>query len=251
MIRYFIFVCMLFSVSFVVSSQNKPFFCNDKNDSFLESEVYAIIGTSTMWQNYAEHVPSISDINTSPGCGVGIGAKVQFEFRDFFALGTQLDFMARNNKYSMVIIDTEGKGSQNSVFVSNRSYSASVPVYASVRFNIADNVRWNIDAGGYFSLGLGGYQKADTYTTSINDLGQMVSTYKHYDLDYYNEQHPLIHAIDDVDFGLMFRTGLLFYDHYNVGLEARISTKNATADEGIIHPKMYNHLFAMKIGYQF
>ncbi len=232
-------------------SQSKPFFCTDNVSRFVECDLHAVTGLSVFSQDYATHVPTLADIESSPGYAVGLGAMVQFAFKDYFAIGTQLDFIAHNNKYSMVLLDAMGSGSQNSVFVSNRGYSASVPVFASVRFNVADNVRWNVDLGCYFGLGLGGYQKADTYTTTINELNQIVTTYQHYKWDYYNEKQPLIHGFDDFDFGLLFRTGLLFYDHYKVDVEARINTKNATTDEGVIHPNVRNHMFAMKLGYQF
>lgn len=235
----------------VMNSQTKPFFSVERPDKILEIDVHALVGTSVLSQDYASHVPSITSVEASPGCGFGAGVSAQMVFKDFFALGTRLDLLVNNNKYSMALLDVDGAGAQSSVFVANRSVSANVPVFVSVRCNISDNVRWNVDGGCYFSLGLGGYQKADTYTTMLNDLGQMVSEYQKYKWDYYNEKQPLIHGIDDVDIGLYFGTGLLINDHYNVGIETRISTKNASTDGGVIHPNMYNHLFAMKLGYQF
>lgn len=240
-----LFSCMM------AGAQSKPFYNADKAGEFLECDVHAIVGTSVFVQDYHDHVPVIANVSTSPGCGWGVGASVQFAFKDFFALGTSLDFMANNNGYSMVLVDAGSQDAQSSVFVSNQSYSARVPVYASVRFNVSDRVRWNVDAGCYFGLGLWGSQEADTYTTSMNALGQIVTKYQHYKWDYYNERQPLIHGIDDFDFGLYFGTGLLIYDHYKVGFEAQVSTKNATTDEGVIHPNVRNHLFAVKLGYKF
>lgn len=250
-LKKYVVLAMMSLSSIIVVSQNRPFYNPDRTDRFIECDVHGIVGASVFIQDYRDHVPSISDISTSTGCGWGVGATAQFVIRDFFALGTSLDFVAHNSDYSMVLIDADRMGTQNSVFVSNQSFSATVPVFASFRFNLADNVRWNVDAGCYFSLGLGGSQKADTYTTSMNELGQVVTKYQYYKWDFFNEKRPLIHAIDDFDFGLLIGTGLLIHDHYKVGIEARISTKNATTDEGVIHPNVRNHLFAMKLGYQF
>lgn len=250
-VKKYLAVAVMLMSSIVVMSQKKSFYSADKPDKFIECDVHGLVGASVFTQDYRDHVPSISEISTSAGCGWGLGATVQFAFKDFFALGTSLDFVAHNSGYSMVLIDADGRGTQNSVFVSNQGFSATVPVYVSFRFNLADRVRWNVDVGNYFSLGLGGSQKADTYTTTLNELGQVVTKYQRYEWDYFNEKRPLIHAIDDFDYGVLIGTGLLIHDHYKVGIEARISAKNATTDEGVIHPSVRNHLFAMKLGYQF
>lgn len=249
--RIFVTILLALLMSKNLVAEELMFFNTDKASKFLECDVHAIVGTSVLSQDYADHVPSITAVNVSPGCGGGIGASVQFAFKDFFAIGTGLDLMAINNKYSMALIDVKGSGSHCSAFVSNQAFNVTVPLYVSVRFNVASNVRWNVDGGIYLGLGIGGTQKADTYTTTQNELGQIVTKYQHYKWDYYNETHPIIHTIDDVDWGLIIGTNLLFHSHYKVGIEARVSTKNATADKGIIHPNVYNHLFAMKIGYQF
>lgn len=249
--KYIIFTFMLLFSIPAILSQSKPFISMEKADNLVECNVHTLLGTSLFVQDYAKHIPSLAFIEASPGCGVGLGASAQLVFRDFFALGTSLDVLALNNVYSMTLIDIDGNGTQNSVFVSNRAYCANIPIFASIRFNISDNVRWNVDAGCYFSLGFGGYQKADTYTTMLNDLGQMVTKYEKYEWDYYNEEHPLVNGFDDFDFGLMVGSGLRLYDHYNIGLEARFGTKNASTNVGIIRPNVRNHFLAMKIGYQF
>ncbi|MBE6318324.1 MAG: PorT family protein [Bacteroidales bacterium] len=243
-------ICLMLMSVFVGVSQNHKFMNLDTASRFIECDVHALVGVSVFAQDYQKHVPMMSEVSSSPGCGWGIGATVRFALKDYLAIGTQLDVLALNNKYSMIMVDPNNH-SQISAIVTNQSYCISIPVFASLRFNIDENVKWNIDLGCYYNFGIGGTQKGDTYTTFKNNIGQVVTEYKHYKWDYYNEKHPLIHGIDDIDFGFIIGTGILVYNHYKVGVEARICTKNATTDEGTIRPNVKSHLLAMKIGYQF
>jgi len=150
----------------------------------------------------------------------------------------------------MALVDA-ASGSMSSIYAKNHYYSFEIPIYLSFRFNISENVRWNIDGGCYLGFGTGGTQKADTYTTTVNQLGQMVTTSYRYEWDYYNESRPLINAINNKDFGLLFGTGLLFNEHYKVGVTLRTGTKNVARDLGTLNPTVRNVSVDFKLGYQF
>ena len=66
----------------------------------------------------------------------------------------------------------------SNVFIKNNYRTFNVPIFASFTFNLAPRVKWNADGGIFMSFGIGGKQKATIYNAKVNELGQLVQTYR-------------------------------------------------------------------------
>ena len=122
----------------------------------------------------------------------------------------------------------------------------------SFRFNIADGAQWIIDAGVYFATGLSGRQRADIYTTGVNELGQLVTRRYHESWKYFRNDAGLIHTAHSFDFGLQFGTGFCFRGHYTVGATFTYGLKDAAKPLGPLKQvSMHNIDWLCHLGYRF
>ncbi|MBQ9076652.1 MAG: outer membrane beta-barrel protein [Muribaculaceae bacterium] len=227
----------------------KPFFDTTRSDDFIEVELHAMVGATTVGENYADCIDALNELHVTPGCGIGLGASVRFVIRDFLALGTQMDFRINNSRYDMTLVTPSER--MSTVYLSNHSYDVNLPIFMSFRFNVADNVRWYADGGVFFALGFGGYQKADIYNTYNNSLGQMVTSHVHEKHEYFRDEFPVIHNVADFDIGLHFATGLVFNRHYTAGVAMQIGLRDLADDTPVFAPEMRNRSCMLKIGYIF
>ncbi len=235
-----------------VHSAAADFFDTRPADKFLEIGIHGLAGTSTLLQNYQSCYPAITDIDMSAGFAGGVGGSVTFGLRNYLALSTELNFMARNSSTSMAFRGTD-EIPTSAIYLSNHSYSFEVPVYVSVRFNLADNVRWNLQGGFYYSLGLTGTQHQTLMSSYINELGQMVNIYEKVDADYYNDPDAFINSQYRSDWGLMVGTSIDVWKHVTVGFRTMFGLKNVAndSDSGTIHPRVRNLAALGTVGWRF
>lgn len=233
-------------------SSAATFFDAGPADEFLEIGVHGLVGTSTLLQNYQSCYPAITSIDMSPGFAGGVGGTVSFGLRNYLALSTELNFMARNSSVSMAFRGTDGIPT-SAIHLSNRSYSFEVPVYISIRFNLSDNVRWNLHGGFFYSLGISGHQHQSVFSSYINELGQMVNIYEKVKTGYYNDPDAFINSMYRSDWGLMAGTSIDVWKHVTVGFRAMFGLKNVANDSeaGIVNPKVRNLAALGTVGWRF
>lgn len=229
----------------------KPFFSTSRSTEIVEADVHILAGATYVTQNYASEIAGVDKADSHPGLGLGFGSKVSFPFRDYLALSTGLDLLWGHNTCDMTVIG-DGTGNVNHVYLSNRYLYTRVPVLLSLRFNMADNARWVIDMGFYGSIGVAGKQKADIYTTGVNQLGQLVTTHYKNSWNYFRSDTGFIHGVHSFDFGLQLGSSICFRDHYVAGVTFTYGLKDAACAFGPLRGvSMHNIDWLCHIGYKF
>lgn len=217
---------------------------------FLELEVHALAGSSTITENYLGCFPEITQMNSSPGTMLGAGVTAVFGIRDWIGLGTE--FNLRFNRYRIdMAVAADDATSISNIFLRNNATYFQIPVYMQFRFNVSSNVRWRVDAGLYYAIGVGGKQQQDIYNAQVNSLGQLVSTKISTKPGYFEDGSTFIHLFRRSDLGLHLATSLLF-NRFSVGAQFNIGFKNIAyipGDRGIVTPNVHNLNYAVTVGY--
>lgn len=219
----------------------------------VEADVHMLIGGSTITENYVSCYPEIREMNTSPGTSVGLGLTGVLGVREWLGIGVQLNLLANNFRTDLAVSD-EAARTQSVVFLRNRVYYANIPVYAQFRFNLAAGIRWKVDAGLYYSYGLGGKQKQSIYHSEVNILGQLVPTDVVVEPGYFNTPQTFINSNYRGDIGIHIGSGIAF-KRFNVGAWMQMGLKNmAYVPQGTPiykSPNVHNASYRVVIGYNF
>lgn len=169
------------------------------------SEVFSLgvrIGVNTSNRNVDKDVYNLWNKN-SWGTGFDVGVVADINIRDYIALQPGIFFQTRSGNHTYIntvpgeFATVDGN---KLVQVGNyRSYSFSIPVMCSVRFNISDDVRWSVDLGPYVQL------------TLKNDFDKTA---------YFPEGYTSGASVDPrcVDVGVKMGSGLNIKDHYYIGV---------------------------------
>lgn len=246
-----IMLLLALTLQVLVVGATKPFFSTDRPASMVEVGLHGIVGATAITENYASQIPGIDKADSHPGLGIGAGARVSFVLRDYLALTTGLDMLWGHHKCTMTTMG-DGTPYVNNIYLSNRYLYARVPVLMSFRFNVADKARWIVDAGVYFATGISGRQKADIYTTGVNELGQLVTERYRESWPYFRSDAGLIHSAHSFDFGLQFGSGFCFRGHYTAGVTFSYGLKDAAKPLGPLGKvSMHNIDWLCYLGYQF
>lgn len=216
---------------------------------FVETDVHILGGTTGIIQNYGSAFSEITEMNSSSGAGYGVGAGAVFGLRGWLGLGTELNFVVGHNKLNMAV--GNNITSVSNIFIRNRYVYTNIPVYMSFRFNILTGLRWNIDAGLYYSYGIAGSQKQTIYNSSVNELGQIVPRVETSRPGYFNDSNTFINSFRRSDIGLHLATSLLFGRHVTLGVRSQIGFKNISFNDGIRNPRIHNISLLAMVGYKF
>lgn len=216
----------------------------------LEVDVHAIAGTSSVIQNYKSKFPQIQNLNVNMGGSFGIGFRAVFGIREYLGFGTALDITLNNYNIDMAVLGTD-RASMSAIFLDNQYYYANIPVFMSFRFNVAESVRWSVDAGFYYAYGFAGTQKQRIYRAEINAMDELVPQLENVKTDYFHSRESFINGFNRGDIGLHLATFMNFGPHLVVGAQYQIGIKNASRATGIINPSIHNHYFHGIIGYRF
>lgn len=227
-----------------------PFINHSPAKEFVRFNAHVGVGNSFVTENYESVFPSISDLSLGSGWAFMVGATAEFSIRDYLAIGTELNILIDNYTADM-IIHSEGSQSVSNVFLKNHYYYLNFPIYASVKMNLASTVRWNIDAGLYYSYGLGGHQRQTIYNAVVNDLGQQILSSYTIRTHYFKDADSFINAATRSDIGLHLATGLTFSEHYSIGVRTQIGFKNVAYTVGLNNPNIHNFSFLATAGYFF
>lgn len=243
---------LLASALFFVPSRAKAdgFISFAPASQFVELDLHILAGGTGITQNYQKSFPQIRELDASMGAGYGVGAGAVFGFSSFLGLGTQLNLTTCHNKLN-IAVSNDDVTSVSNIFISNRYLYANIPVYLSFRFNLLGSLRWNVDAGFYYSYGLTGKQKQTIYNSTVNDLGQLVPRVVETKPDYFHSEATFINAFYRSDIGLHLGTGLQFGRHITLGCQFQVGFKNVAYTSGLINPNIHNLNIMAMLAYKF
>ncbi|WP_294618385.1 porin family protein [uncultured Bacteroides sp.] len=181
----------------------------------------------------------MKDVDFKSRVGFHVGVIADVELSEKFYLQPGLYFTTKGLKSE----DKEGMGYEEKY---NLNY-LELPILASYRFNLSDNVQWQINAGPYFAVGVGGKVKG----TDFDGIEYKYDAFGVADEDSDEEKGGL----KRFDAGLSFGTGITYNKiyfgiKYDLGL-ANIADKKAWTGENDKGQKIRNRNFAISVGYTF
>lgn len=215
---------------------------NGVNAQVVNFGVRAGMNVATAGGNFKDGIKDYMDFKSRVGFHVGVIADV--ELSEKFYLQPGLYFTTKGLK-------AEDKEGSYFDIKYNLNY-LELPILASYRFNLSDNVQWQINAGPYFAVGVGGKVK-ETEFDSYEDkkFEYEYDAFGVADEDSDEEKGGL----KRFDAGLSFGTGITYNKiyfgiKYDLGL-ANIADKKAWTDENGKGQKIRNRNFAISVGYTF
>lgn len=218
---------------------------------FIEVDVHALGGGGSVTQNYCKLFPQIENLNVNMGANFGVGGRAVFGLREYLGLGTAIDFTVTHYDMDMLVYGQPHSEGIAAVYINNIVYRVTVPVFVSLRFNVDRSVRWNIDAGLYYSYGLGGRQKQKMFRGQINAMGELVAERENLTTDYYHSGATFINVFNRGDIGVHLGTSLNFGPHLLVGGQLEYGFKNAARNTGVANPQVHNLSVNAMLGYRF
>lgn len=136
--------------------------------------------------------------------GFDIGITADLNIRDYLAIQPGFFFESRNSTYTLM-----GKADGSDLGTSGvemgqsgnlATYNFTIPVMAVFRFNVTDNVRWNVEVGPYVAFNLNSKLKNKKFIyEGEGDYSPLFSQ-----------------EARTTDFGFKMGTGLQLFDHYYV-----------------------------------
>lgn len=103
------------------------------------------------------------------GTGFDIGVIADLNVRDYLSLQPGVFFESRSNTYTFInSLPMDGFPASDYLMTQAgtfNSYALTIPIIGSMRFNITDDIRWNVDFGPYVSFMFG--SKLKTKSTII------------------------------------------------------------------------------------
>lgn len=156
------------------------------------------------------------------GTGFDIGVIADLNVRDYLSLQPGVFFESRSNTYTFInAVPTAGIPANEYLMTQAgtfNSYALTIPVIGSMRFNITDDIRWNVDFGPYVSFMFGSKLKNKVNHNSINNGGIPAAG-----AEFRQKAAP-------VDFGFKLGTGLQVLKHYSVGVHYMAGATRAWKD---------------------
>lgn len=238
------------SILWPAAAENIDFVDTRAADRLLEVEVHALGGGSSITQNYHKIYPQIQNRNVNLGSAWGVGGRAVFGIRNYLGFGTQLDVMLKHYNIDMAVLGAD-RNSMSALFLNNHTFSVNIPVFVSFRFNVAHSVRWNIDAGFYYSYGFAGRQRQKIYRAEINAVDELVPEIETVTTDYYHSPRTLFNVFNRGDIGAHIATSLNFGPHLSVGFQAQFGVKNSARHTEISKPSVHNMAFLGLVGFRF
>lgn len=154
------------------------------------------------------------------GTGFDVGFVAGLNIRDYLAIQPGVFFETRGGNFLLMGSAADSAmpsdGSEMAQAGTRRSYNITIPVLASFRFNLSDDIKWNVDAGPYVSFVLGSSLKNKSFV-----------------VDGPAEQPLFDRKPSGVDFGIKMGTGLQVLGHYYVGAHYLAGCVDAWKDRSI------------------
>lgn len=162
------------------------------------------VGVNTSNRTLSSSIASIWNHN-SWGTGFDAGAVCDINFRDFISVQPGFFFESRSGAFTyMSTAYLNGESFVKTQVGKGREYLFTIPVVGSLHFNLANNLRWNVDFGPYFQIKLKSTFDGKFSYPEATPIGG---------LEYFNNVKTA-----KCDFGLKMGTGLDIHRHYYVGV---------------------------------
>lgn len=201
--KYKLFAAVALVSAAIMPAQADDFFSTERPDQIFNLGVRVGINTSN--RTVSDAVANMWNQN-SWGLGFDAGVVADINIRDFISIQPGFFYESRSGAFSYQgsAYTESGEHFVKTQVGKGREYLFTIPILASFRFNLLDELRWSVDFGPYFQF-------------------KLKSTFDHkFD---YPEPTPgggLVYSNDvkssRADVGLKFGTGLELYRHYYVGV---------------------------------
>lgn len=228
----------------------EPFIDTARSDHFIELGVHIGDGASTIRQNYSAQIPNVTDLILTPGNRFDVGFTAVLPLRNFFGIGTGIDFNVNNYYWSMTTLDRTS-GSMGVINARSRYYTIELPAYLQFRFNLGSSVQWRNELGIYLDLGAGGHQVLKSLSSYTNELGQSQVTETSYRQKYYTMDDAAINGFNDLDWGMRLATSVVVRRHWSVGCVFNVGTRDVARNTGVFDVRVHNMNVTFKLGYIF
>lgn len=232
------------------AAADTPLVNTDRVDHPLEIEVHALGGVSVLTQNYANSIADADYVKSAPGVALGAGVRVDLPLSRFFALGTGLDLLWSRNTCTMTMAPPQANAS-STVYTNNSYMYARMPLVGSFLFSLSSSVQWEVNGGLYLATGVWGKQKSQIFTTTVNQLNQLVTDRYAYNSGYFREDDPLIAAHHTFDFGLTVGTRVIVINRWTLGVSLSYGLKNSAKNVGTLDTRNHNVWALASVGYRF
>lgn len=243
-------VAIVYSIPLSAKDREECLYETSLPTKLIEVNPFVGVGISSVLQNYSSVIPGISDFLLTPGFSLEGGLDVKMNINGAIGIGTGLNLGINNVDFAMNLLENS-TGSISSIFLRNHFYQLRVPIYCSVSLNLRRKLKWVIEAGGYYSHGLGGKIKASGYTSGMNSLGQPTVTHAYYEQDYFDNKSPIINGVKKSDFGIHIGTGFVYNVHYTLKAVLETGIPNLAINHGVLDVRYRNISMIWKIGYIF
>lgn len=207
-------------------------------------------GASSIRQNYASQIPGTSDFSLTPGNSNTFGASALLPIRNFFGIGTGIDFCINNHSWSLTTLN-DNASTLNTVYSRSHFYTLETPAYLDFMFNVGSNVQWHNELGVFFSFGLDGKNRSRSYASYTNSLGQSQVTESEYVRNYFNDDNPVINSVKKNDWGLHVGTGIVAANHFSLKAVFHAGAANVANNTGVFNISTHNIGIVFKAGYIF
>jgi hypothetical protein len=210
----------------------------DTPDQLIRVGVRVGWNSSNLTNNYEKIVSGTQWKDNQWRSGFNIGAVVDINFRNFFALQPGAFIVTRRNNYHLLTVNGNTLESYNGTHSANY---LQVPVLASFRLGVAEYAQLQLDCGPYLAWGWGGSNKC-TYYTSGDELLKPTTTKQPYFGDSSNT------LCERFDYGLKYGVGARALDKFYIGAHYSYGLRNAMKQAGY---KGHNKMWSFTLGYDF
>ncbi len=204
------------------------------------------LNTSNLSSNQLDLVPELHSTSVDWKAGFTGGVVVDILMRNFFALQPGFFFETRSCAFSHV----QQIGSPEALQLMEGTQSSTyfkIPILASFRVLVTDDIEWQMDFGPYFSFGLGGNEKY-TYVSPGQEYHG-----KEFKRDYFGDKG----FVRSYDWGFKMGMGLNVMRHYYVGIHYEAGCRNVllpnayNPEPALYGLKGHNKAWDFTIGYNF
>lgn len=166
--------------------------------------------------------------------GFQFGGVVDLPITNGFYIQPGLSFTTRGARYKETYGDAKAIEKYRPMYL-------QIPVLASFRADVSDNLNVQVNVGPHFAFGLGG--------KAVSEYAGETEKYPFFGESTENESH---FGAKRFDCGLTFGAGVTFMEHYYVGIAYDLGLVNMAIDkEWGKDVKLHNRNFSIQIGYNF
>lgn len=190
------------ALSPIASASAGGFLDTESPSSLFNLGIRAGINTST--HTFDSRFFNEWNVN-SWGTGLDAGVVFDINLRQYIALQPGFFFQSRSGNYSYIqdYTDPSGDIERYTQLGNYRSYYFNIPIMVSLRFNLASNVKWLVEAGPYFQLKL--------HSSDSEKIDVLVNN---------QDNSPILQtaSANTTDFGLKAGSGILVNNHYSFSI---------------------------------